>query len=203
MEIKLTKKQIQSKISKQKIFDAAIALFAEKGYFNTSIADITSKVGLAKSSFYTHFKTKDEILVELYKNEDLELIEYFESLPNNLTIREKFYAFVKKAYEIAEDTGIHFYEGIYDLRLSEESKFKFFRNHDNRPLKVFLTKLISDGQKLGELRKDYTPEDIYSIIRRNINGTIYEWCLSKGNFDIVDSGVMHFSILYDGIAKDT
>lgn len=198
MENKLTKKQIQSKISKQKIFDAAIALFTEKGYFNTSITDITSKVGLAKSSFYTHFKTKDEILVEFYKHGDTALIEYIESLPNDLTIRDKLFAFVKKTYEMVQNIGIHFYEGVYDLRLSEEGKFIFFRNSD-RPLTVYFHKLISEGQKLGELRKDYTPEEIFSIIRRDMNGTIFEWCLSKGDFDIIDSGMICFKIFYDGI----
>lgn len=48
--------------SKQKILDEALKLFAKNGYEATSIEQITSAVGIKKASFYSHFKSKQEVL---------------------------------------------------------------------------------------------------------------------------------------------
>ena len=40
---------------KEEIISTGSKLIIEKGYLNTSIQDITSKMGIAKGSFYTYF----------------------------------------------------------------------------------------------------------------------------------------------------
>ena len=40
------------------IIDTTIALFYEKGYFNTTIADITNSAGIAAGTFYLYFPNK-------------------------------------------------------------------------------------------------------------------------------------------------
>lgn len=49
-------------ISKRRILDEALKLFAVNGYEATSIEQITNAVGIRKSSLYSHFKSKKEIL---------------------------------------------------------------------------------------------------------------------------------------------
>lgn len=48
--------------TRQKIIDVAIDLFSQKGYEAVSMQDIAGAVGIRKSSIYSHFKGKDEIL---------------------------------------------------------------------------------------------------------------------------------------------
>lgn len=52
--------------TKQKIIEAAILLFASKGYRETTIGQIEQAVGLAPRAggFYRHFKAKEDLLVE-------------------------------------------------------------------------------------------------------------------------------------------
>lgn len=47
----------------QKILDAALHLFLEKGYEQTTILDIVENMGgLTRGAFYHHFKSKEEVL---------------------------------------------------------------------------------------------------------------------------------------------
>ena len=54
------------KDTRARLFEAAIRLFAEKGYRETSIGQIEEEAGLAPRAggFYRHFKTKEDLLVE-------------------------------------------------------------------------------------------------------------------------------------------
>lgn len=47
--------------TKDKLIDAAVALFAMKGFNNTGIAEILTQVGVPKGSFYHYFKSKEDL----------------------------------------------------------------------------------------------------------------------------------------------
>lgn len=53
--------------TKEKIFDAAVDLFAERGYDGVSIRDIAAAVGIKESSVYKHYTGKDEILGSIFE----------------------------------------------------------------------------------------------------------------------------------------
>jgi len=56
-------------VSQEKILLAALKLFAEKGYFNTSLTDITRAAGLKSThGVYHHFANKHAIAVMLYES---------------------------------------------------------------------------------------------------------------------------------------
>lgn len=68
--------------TKRKIFKTAIKLFAEKGYENTGIEEITAVAGFAKGSLYYHFETKEDLF-------DLLLEEGTKLLNNSIEIKFK------------------------------------------------------------------------------------------------------------------
>ncbi len=51
------------------VFDAAIALFIERGYRAVTLGDIAQEVGLARNSLYRYFPTKASILLRWYAEE--------------------------------------------------------------------------------------------------------------------------------------
>jgi len=54
------------KATKEKIFDAAVDLFAERGYDGVSIRDIARAVGVTESAVYRHYASKDAILESIF-----------------------------------------------------------------------------------------------------------------------------------------
>lgn len=46
------------KTTKEKIFDASLDLFLQKGFNNTSVRQIAHEVGIKKNSIYNHYSTK-------------------------------------------------------------------------------------------------------------------------------------------------
>ena len=68
--------------TKRKIFNTAIKLFAEKGYDNSSVEDITAIAGVAKGSLYYHFSKKEDIF-------DMLLSEGMKLLRNSVEIKTK------------------------------------------------------------------------------------------------------------------
>jgi AcrR family transcriptional regulator len=53
------------KTTKERIFEASIDLFAQKGFDATSMREIAEAVGIKKASMYSHYKSKDEILEKI------------------------------------------------------------------------------------------------------------------------------------------
>ncbi len=58
--------------TREKILKAAYALFDEKGYDNTSYTEIAERAGVGYGTIYTHFSSKENLLLEHY----LELIDW-------------------------------------------------------------------------------------------------------------------------------
>lgn len=48
--------------TKEKIFNASLDLFSQRGFSGVSIREITREVGIKESSLYNHFRSKEEIL---------------------------------------------------------------------------------------------------------------------------------------------
>src|SRR3989475_11312992 len=58
----------------QQIIAAAIRVFARSGYYNSRGSDIAREAGIASGTIYLYFKTKDEILVTLFREEMAEWV---------------------------------------------------------------------------------------------------------------------------------
>ena len=67
--------------TKERILEAALALFARSGYLGTSMSDIAAELGITKGALYKHYTSKQEILdsiVERMKQMDYERAAAYE-----------------------------------------------------------------------------------------------------------------------------
>ena len=59
--------------TRQQLLDAAEAAFGRRGYFETSITDITRRAGVAQGTFYVYFPSKRAIFTELVRERSRDL----------------------------------------------------------------------------------------------------------------------------------
>src|SRR5438128_2705533 len=57
------------------ILRAAIKVFARRGFFNSTVADIARQAGVADGTVYLYFKNKDDILVSIFNHIMDEVLE--------------------------------------------------------------------------------------------------------------------------------
>lgn len=78
--------------TRQRIQDVALELFAEQGYEKTSLREIAERLEVTKAALYYHFKTKEDIVISLFR--DLtrpidELITWAEGQPRTLETKQE------------------------------------------------------------------------------------------------------------------
>lgn len=83
-------------IRRAEIMDAAMLLFMEKGYANTSTQDIVDKVNISRGLLYYHFKNKEDILYCLVERYSEKLLRDIHVIVNDddKTAIEKIRAFI-------------------------------------------------------------------------------------------------------------
>jgi len=195
----LTSRQLKALETKKILFETAIALFAEKGYDEVSVDEIVSKARTSKGTFYTYFDAKDRVLIEQFKRVD----ENHENIYNNFrkeqTATEKLLGFVKQTYTfVAKEMGEEIIKVVYISQIKYNSE-KLYVTDESRALYRVVGKIIAEGRENGEFRNDISVGELTKMVIRCLRGTLYEWCLYDGNFDLVDDGQRFFSIFIKGI----
>ncbi len=79
--------------TRRALFEAARTLFRDYGYARTSHADIAYEAEIGRTTFYEHFSSKEELLVELVENDLPDLLgeilkDVDAGLPPDLRLRE-------------------------------------------------------------------------------------------------------------------
>jgi len=102
-------KKMEKADKEQKIFQAALSLFAHYGYRKTTVEDVAVKVGMTKSNIYFYVKNKRE----LYEKSVSHALEKWRS-----TIEEELdsAADAKEKFAIASTRAIEYLEGHRELR---------------------------------------------------------------------------------------
>ena len=62
-------------IARNKIIQAAIKIFSKKGFHKSTMEEIAKEVGVSKGTLYTYLKSKDEILKEIWKSNNQDILD--------------------------------------------------------------------------------------------------------------------------------
>lgn len=184
----MNKRIQQANQTKKRIIDSAKELFVENGYYNVTVDDIIKKANSSKGGFYTHFKTKEELIINMVPMVDQAYTIFSKSNKEYESTIEKISSFISYVFELMEnDIGLEFISAIYSSQIKDLTSQRFLTETDRVYYQVF-SSLIEEGQKKGEITTDISANDIISIFTTCIRGVIYDWCLKKGSFNIVSYG---------------
>ena len=73
----LTDRSIASEEKRRLILDAAVRVFARKGYHTSRVGDIAEEAGVAHGLLYHYFSSKEELLETVFRETWAELLEAF------------------------------------------------------------------------------------------------------------------------------
>ena len=123
--------------TKEKIFDVSLDLFSKKGYDSVSLREIADKVGIKKSSIYSHYPSKEAILMDIF--------EYFTNQFEYDELLNSKDLLLSQDNEILLENPEQFYhmgsEAIKEM-LSQERNLKiwkliFIQMHYNENIRIF------------------------------------------------------------------
>lgn len=152
--------------TKDRILEAAVDLFAEKGYNDVSIREITRAVGIKESSLYNHFASKQMILDEIF---DIMRKKYEDMTPSKETAADML---EKLSSEEFLEMGI-----------------KAFQLYMGDPLIIKIWRIIS----IERFRNDRAKEFFINELMDNpihYQASIFEMMMKKGLIKESDSLVL-------------
>jgi AcrR family transcriptional regulator len=118
-----TRQQRRSSRTRQKLLDAARAVFAEKGLDMTRIDEITERADLGKGTFYYHFETKEKLIRELIRTMLADLAATLEESCKDIDeLRPLLDSMIRAHVEFFSqrwEDFVLFYQGRADLTLIE------------------------------------------------------------------------------------
>ncbi len=186
---------------REAILRAAIKVFAQKGYFNSKVADIAGFAGIADGTVYLYFKSKDEILHSIFDRAMEDFIS--EGRREIAEIKEP----EKRLRRIAElhleklgadrDLAI-----VFQVELRGSTKFmeEFSAAGFADYLKV-IQQTIEDGQKSGVFRNDLKPVVCAKILYGALDEMVTNWILSKKSYPLKPMANEVLKVFFGGVKK--
>jgi AcrR family transcriptional regulator len=183
---------------RERLFRAALDLFAKKGFAETTVEDITNAADVGKGTFFNYFPSKDHILLAFG---EMQL--------------EKLHASVQEARQSNEPMPV--FLGSLRARMTEEPsrnpaivrtilqahlsslpvRQAMARNHTRA--QALLTQLIQLGQDRGEIRKDLSASALAYVFRQTVFGTLLLWSIF-GDSTLPERIDAAFNVLWTGLA---
>ena len=187
---------------KDRIMESALRIFAEKGFQNTTIIEISKEAGVSEATVYEYFGTKEDLLFaipEKITNETLEessrVIPYIKGVEAKIRAILLFYVQLYQA-------NPH-YSALVLLQLMSNKRFRQTPAHAAiRKSSHALLDCIKAGIEDGTFKKDSNPYLIRSILMGTIEHLFIHWHMQgmpkrkPGPADMLDPFI---EIVFDGI----
>jgi AcrR family transcriptional regulator len=147
-------KEKQRREREELIIQAAQETLAEKGYYETSMDEIAARVGIAKGTLYTHFASKEELVLAIIKRSMQAFIDGMDTIETTAsTPKGRLEALLQLLYSgfFSEQARLisTIYSGV-DLKRQLAEKGGCM-NDFWRLIATRVTKLLEEGKAAGEL----------------------------------------------------
>ena len=183
---------------RERLFRSALELFAQKGFAETTVEDITNAADVGKGTFFNYFPSKDHMLlafgemqlaklrdaVEEARHSSEPLPHYLRSLSERMTQEPMRNPAIVRALLLAYLSSTPVREAMLDMQ---------------KRVLAFHSEMIALGQQRGEIRDDLPAIELAQVFRQTIFGTLLMWTL-YGDSTLQARIESAFNILWMGLA---
>lgn len=163
----------------ERIIQAAILVFAEKGFHHAKVADVAKAAEVADGTIYLYFKNKDDILITVFEHSmDFFLKQAREKLSTLSGTRERIKGFIQLHLQSVETNPA--LAQVLQVELRSSSKFmKGYKTTKFFDYLKCLEEIIEEGQKKGELLESQSAGLLARAFFGAIDEIALEWVLMK------------------------
>jgi AcrR family transcriptional regulator len=162
---------------RDRLFRSALRLFAEKGFAETTVEDITETADVGKGTFFNYFPSKEHILVAFG---DMQLGKLTAAVEQARHSREPIREFLRRLSRLmTEEPGRNpaIVRIILAGPLSREPVRSEIRQKVESGRKL-LVELMSLGQERREIRGDCSAAELGLAMQQAVFGTLLLWSLA-------------------------
>ena len=175
----MNNRKIAAQATKRKLVETALELIKERGFDAVNVDEITRKANVAKGTFYTYFKRKQDIMREIsrlpFADIQSELAEMAKA-----DVLEKLAHYFRRFMERVEYGGIQICREWVRTVLTPNAPAdgkKWFYDIE------MLTDILNDAVQSKEL-SEQTPVDLLArVVISELYGMMVGWCMSDGAFE--------------------
>jgi AcrR family transcriptional regulator len=149
------------------ILDAALCVFAEHGIAGSPTAAISKAAGVAEGSLFTYFKTKDELMNELYLELRQEFSRHLQDFPHAAEPRAR----LKYIWEKYLELGAAHPERLKVLAQLRASG-KLFRENETPPMALVEVVRVTREATAGTELEDLPTEYLVLMVRAQLEITV-------------------------------
>ena len=172
-----SRRERRSAETRERLFRAALQLFAQKGFAETTVEDITEAADVGKGTFFNYFPSKDHVLLAF---SDMQLEKLEESVAHfrntNQPLREFLQGLtLRMTEEPLRNPGM--IRALLLGYLSSDAVREVMTEKQSRALALH-TQMVQVAQSRGELRTDIPATEIAQVFRQTIFGTLLMWSVT-------------------------
>jgi TetR/AcrR family fatty acid metabolism transcriptional regulator len=194
-------KQKKTNGRKDRIMEAALRIFAAKGFQESTIAEISKKGGVSEATIYEHFGTKEDLLFAIPEKVTLEAIAEVERvLPYIKGAEARIRAIIRGYIRIYGDNPD--YSALVLLQLTPNKRFRQTKAHATiRKAAHILLDCIREGIADGTFKQNINPHLVRSMLLGTIEHLFIQWHLRDGSVkeSIMDLLDPFMEIIFKGI----
>jgi TetR/AcrR family fatty acid metabolism transcriptional regulator len=170
---------------RRQILEAAVGVFARKGYFTARVSDIAGSAGVADGTIYLYFKNKEDIIVSLFADVlERHLARAKKEIEGARTPREKLLAIARHhlaALSERRDVAI-----LFQTELRQSTLMSRLSSKELRSYFELLSKVIEEGQAEGVFTARLPRSLVVQAFFGALDEMVTSWILSPTHYNLVD-----------------
>jgi TetR/AcrR family fatty acid metabolism transcriptional regulator len=169
---------------RKRILQAAVKVFARKGYFAARVSEIAKKAGVADGTIYLYFKSKEDILIRLFDEVMAEQAETARKAVGRLSSApERLRAIAEqhlRAMGANRDLAV-----VFQVELRQSTQFlERFTAWWLRDYFALITDVIEQGQREGVLRADLNKKVTTKAFFGALDEIVTSWIIGGKGYDL-------------------